>query len=204
MQNVINIESAKDMHSIEGTPVLLYSTSNLASQLGNRNVKSVPKLLHIVLPEYRNMSSFGEDFQTKYNVIPYDFRLEGTASYQTDNGIKSLHLDGRSGYAEIPAINFRRSSFSIALRFKVHDSYNQGHLLSDWSSPWQFRLYVYDRKVYVELRRSGEVQTVLFMASDRLVNVFIPPVLEYQVKELTIHDKIAPTGLRGHQKLSDI
>ena len=56
----------------------------------------------------------------------------------------------------------------------------------------------------MELRRSGEVQTVLFMASDRLVNVFIPPVLQYQVKELTIHDKIAPTGLRGHQKLSDI
>ena len=62
MKNVINIESAKDMHSIEGTPVLLYNTSNLASQLGNRNVKSVPKLLLIVLPEYRNMSSFGEDF----------------------------------------------------------------------------------------------------------------------------------------------
>ena len=36
------------MDSIEGTPVLLYSTSNLASQLVNRNVKSAPKLLHIV------------------------------------------------------------------------------------------------------------------------------------------------------------
>ena len=36
------------MHSIEGTPVLLYSTSNLASQLVNRSVKSVPKLWHIV------------------------------------------------------------------------------------------------------------------------------------------------------------
>ena len=117
------------------------------------------------------MSSLGKDLETKFKVIPYDFRLEGTASYQTDNGIKSLHLDGRSGYAEIPAINFRRSSFSIALRFNVHDSYNQGHLLSDWSSPWQFRLYVYDRKVYVELRRSGEVQIVLHMLSDRLVNI---------------------------------
>ena len=117
------------------------------------------------------MSSLGKDLETKFKVIPYDFRLEGTASYQTDNGIKSLHLDGRSGYAEIPAINFRRSSFSIALRFNVHDSYNQGHLLSDWSSPWQFRLYVYDRKVYVELRRNGEVRIMLHMASDRLVNV---------------------------------
>jgi len=56
----------------------------------------------------------------------------------------------------------------------------------------------------VELRRSGEVQTVLFMASDRLVNVFIPRVLEYQVRGLTIHDKITPTGLRGHRKLLDI
>ena len=56
----------------------------------------------------------------------------------------------------------------------------------------------------MELRRSGEVQTVLFMASDRLVNVFIPPVLEYQVRGFTIHDEIAPTGLGGHKKLSDI
>ena len=117
------------------------------------------------------MSSLGKDLETKFKVIPYDFRLEGTASYQTDNGIKSLHLDGRSGYAEIPAINFRRSSFSIALRFNVDDSYNEGHLLSDWSSPWQFRLYVSDKKVYVELRRNGEVQIMLHMGSDRLVNV---------------------------------
>ena len=37
------------MHSIKGTPVLLYNTCNLASQLVNRNVKLVPpKLLHIV------------------------------------------------------------------------------------------------------------------------------------------------------------
>ena len=116
------------------------------------------------------MSSLGKDLETKFKVIPYDFRLEGTASYQTDNGIKSLHLDGRSGYAEIPAINFRRSSFSIALRFNVPDSYNEGHLLSDWSSPWQFRLYVSDKKVYVELRRNGEEQIMLHIASDRLVN----------------------------------
>ena len=34
------------------------------------------------------------------------------------------------------------------------------------------------------------------MASDRLVNVLITPVLEYHVRGLTIHDKIAPTGLR--------
>ena len=103
------------------------------------------------------------------NIIPYAFSLEGNASYQTDGGIKSLHLDGRSGYAEIPAINFTKSSFSIALRFYVHNSHCLGHLISDWSSPGHFRLYVNHRKVLVELRRSGEVQTLLNVTSDRLV-----------------------------------
>ena len=105
-----------------------------------------------------------------YIIIPYDFRLEGDASYQTNGGIKSLHLDGISGYAEIPAINFRKSSFSIALRFNVHDSYiKERHLISDWSSPWQFRLFVHYRKVWVQLRRSGFLQDLLGMASNRLV-----------------------------------
>ena len=107
------------------------------------------------------------------NIIPYDFRLEGSASYQTNDGIKSLHLDGLSGYAEIPAVyNFRKRSFSIALRFNVHNSHRLGHLVSDWSSPWQFRLYVYERKVFVSLRRSGVSQTLLCIESDRLVRFF--------------------------------
>ena len=119
------------------------------------------------------------------NIIPYAFSLKGTASYQTDGGIKSLHLDGRSGYAEIPAINFTKSSFSIALRFNVHNSHRLGHLISDWSSPGHFRLYVNHRKVFVELRRSDVVQTLLNMTSDRLVKTrshdfSFPLVLEYQ------------------------
>ena len=105
-------------------------------------------------------------------LFPYDLRLEGSASYQTNGGIKSLHLDGLSGYAEIPAVNFRKSSFSIALRFNVHNSHYLGHLISDWSSPWQFRLYVYERKVFVDLRRSGVKKTLLSMKSDRLVTFF--------------------------------
>ena len=111
-------------------------------------------------------------------IMPYDFRLKGNALYQTNDGIKSLHLDGISGYAEIPAINFRKSSFSIALRYNVHDSnINERHLISDWSSPWQFRLFVHYRKVWVQLRRSGVSQDLLVMASSRLVkkrsNVFL-------------------------------
>ena len=103
-------------------------------------------------------------------IIPYDFRLEGDASYQTNGGIKSLHLDGISGYAEIPAINLRKSSFSIALRYNVHDSnIKERHLISDWSSPWQFRLFVHYRKVWVQLRRSSFLPNLLDMASNRLV-----------------------------------
>ena len=144
------------------------------------------------------------------NIIPYTFSLEGTASYQTDGGIKSLHLDGRSGYAEIPAINFTKSSFSIALRFYVHNSHCLGHLISDWSSPGQFRLYVNHRKVFVELRRSGVVQTLLNMTSDRLVKTrshdfSFPLVLEYQARKgIMIDDKTASTLLSAHKKLLDI
>ena len=121
------------------------------------------------------------------NIIPYAFSLKGSASYQTDGGIKSLHLDGRSGYAEISAINFTKSSFSIALRFNVHNSHCLGHLISDWSSPGQFRLYVNHRRVFVELRRSGVVQTLLNMTSNRLVKTrshdfSFPLVLEYQAR----------------------
>ena len=125
--------------------------------------------LYVLMRNDRDMIvnfNFGEYMR---NIIPYAFSLEGNASYQTDGGIKSLHLDGRSGYAEIPAINFTKSSFSIALRFYVHNSHCLGHLISDWSSPGHFRLYVNHRKVLVELRRSGEVQTLLNVTSDRLV-----------------------------------
>ena len=97
------------------------------------------------------------------------FRLEGTASYQTKGGIKSLYLDGQPGYAEIPAIDFRKSDFSIAVRFNIQDAHNGGHLISDWSSPFQFRVFVYGRLVQVVLRRSGNVQYLLRMNSNRLV-----------------------------------
>lgn len=96
-------------------------------------------------------------------------RLQGTASYQIKGGFRSLSLDGRTGYAEIPFVDFRKSSFSIAIRFNVQDIHRQGHLISDWSSPFQFRVFVMDRLVHVILRRSGELQYLLRMNSNRLV-----------------------------------
>ena len=139
-------------------------------------------------------------------IIPYDFRLEGSASYQTNGGIKSLHLDGLSGYAEIPVVNFRKNSFSIALRFNVHNSHHLGHLVSGWSSPWQFRLYVYERKVFVSLRRSGVAQTFLRMESDRLVMILFHLFLNTSQGRLgfMIDDQTTSTVLRVHQKFDVI
>ena len=139
-------------------------------------------------------------------IIPCDFRLEGSASYQTNGGIKSLHLDGLSGYAEIPAVNFRKNSFSIALRFNVHNSHHLGHLVSDWSSPWQFRLYVYERKVFVSLRRSGVAQTLLRMESDRLVMILFHLFLNTSQGRwgFMIDDETTSTVLRVHQKFDVI
>lgn len=97
----------------------------------------------------------------------YSLRLQGSALYKHEDGITSLHLDGRAGYAEIPAINIRKSSFSISIRFKVQDVYMGGHIISDWSSPFQFRLYIYGHQVHVVLRRSGKVQNLLQMYSTR-------------------------------------
>ena len=99
----------------------------------------------------------------------YPFRLRGTASYQIRSGFKSLYLDGRAGYADIPAIDFRKSSFSIAIRFNVQDVHTLGHLFSDWSSPFQFRVYVFVEHVYVHLRRPGDVLDLLHMGSTGLV-----------------------------------
>ena len=99
----------------------------------------------------------------------YSLRLQGSALYKSEDGLTSLYLDGQTAYAEIPAIDIRKSSFSISIRFKIQDVYALGHILSDWSSPFQFRMFIYGRQVHVVLRRSGEVQFLLRMNSNRLV-----------------------------------
>ena len=100
----------------------------------------------------------------------YFLRLQGSALYKSEDGLTSLYLDGQAAYAEIPAINIRKSSFSISIRLKIHDEHVIGHILSDWSSPFQFRMFIYGRRVHVVLRRSGKIQAdVLSMYSNRLV-----------------------------------
>ena len=96
-------------------------------------------------------------------------RLQRTAAYRTEDGVTSLHLDGQAGYAEIPAINIRRSNFSISVRFNLQDIQSLQHILSDWSAPFQFRLYVSNSWVHVTLRRGGNVQDLLLMSSSGFV-----------------------------------
>ena len=96
-------------------------------------------------------------------------RLQRTAAYRTEDGVTSLHLDGQAGYAEIPAINIRRSNFSISVRFNLQDIQSLQHILSDWSAPFQFRLYVSNSRVHVTLRRGGNVQDLLLMSSSGFV-----------------------------------
>ena len=96
-------------------------------------------------------------------------RLQRTAAYRTEDGVTSLHLDGQAGYVEIPAINIRRSNFSISVRFNLQDIQSLQHILSDWSAPFQFRLYVSNSQVHVTLRRGGNVQDLLLMSSSGFV-----------------------------------
>jgi hypothetical protein len=96
--------------------------------------------------------------------------LQGSALYNTEYGFTSLYLDGQAGYAEIPAINMRKSNFSLSIRIKIQDEDVLRHILSDWSSPFQFRMFLKGRQVDVVLIRSGEVQYLLQMNSDRLVD----------------------------------
>lgn len=96
-------------------------------------------------------------------------RLQRTAAYRTKDGVTSLHLDGQAGYAEIPAIDIRRSNFSISVRFNLQDIQSLQHILSDWSAPFQFRLYVSGSRVHVTLRRGGNVQDLLLMSSSGFV-----------------------------------
>ena len=100
-------------------------------------------------------------------------RLQRTAAYRTEDGVTSLHLDGQAGYAEIPAINIRRSNFSISVRFNLQDIQSLQHILSDWSAPFQFRLYVSNSQVHVTLRRGGNVQDLLLMSSSGFVYYFV-------------------------------
>ena len=100
-------------------------------------------------------------------LLPY-FRLRGTASYQFTGGIKSLFLDGRAGYAEIPAIDFPKRNFSISIRFNVQDTHQIGHLISDWSSPFQFGVFIINKKIRAVLRRVHNRDQFLFvMETDR-------------------------------------
>jgi len=115
----------------------------------------------------QELTLFQIQMDDKLTSCLYFLRLQGSALYKTEDGLTSLYLDGQAGYAEIPAINMRKSNFSISIRLNVQDQYALGHILSDWSSPFQFRMFIYNSLVHVVLRRGGDVQFLLRMSSNR-------------------------------------
>ena len=54
-----------------------------------------------------------------------------------------LYLDGRRSYAEVPAVDIKSTSFTLSCWIKI-PSYSNSHgaIFGDWSSPYQFRIYV--------------------------------------------------------------
>ena len=70
-------------------------------------------------------------------------RLFGNAKYVVDGNQQVLYLDGRRSYAEVPAVDIKSTSFTLSCWIKI-PSYSNSHgaIFGDWSSPYQFRIYV--------------------------------------------------------------
>ncbi|XP_078372311.1 uncharacterized protein LOC144655983 isoform X2 [Oculina patagonica] len=139
------------------------------------------------------------DYFWKLDGTDKGVRLQGSAVYKTEDGLTSLYLDGKAAYAEIPAINIRKRSFSISIRLKIHDVNALGHILSDWSWPFQFRLYIYRRKVQAVLRRSGlppNVQFLLQMYSDQNIKANVWTHVVFTWNRKTLKGKLYFNGIK--------
>ena len=99
-------------------------------------------------------------------------RLFGEGEYVTEQEKRVLSLAGKSTYAEVPAVDIKNTSFALAGWIYVTNPFAMGHIFSDWSHPFQFRLYVYNGALRTDLRRTGNVGTnLLNMESARCANV---------------------------------
>jgi len=80
-------------------------------------------------------------------------RLHG-ASYNNVDGRKVLYLNGSNSYADTPALPIQNVSFSILCWVQVLRPPETRNIYSDWSEPFQFRLYIHNNKLGADLRRS--------------------------------------------------
>jgi hypothetical protein len=98
-------------------------------------------------------------------LIPLYFltRPVGSVTYPRDRGRLVTCLDGKTAYLEVPAVDLRSTSFSITCWVQIMDTGVMNHIYSDWTSPFQFRFYVYGGNLMAELRGKGHLNTFVHL-----------------------------------------
>jgi len=105
--------------------------------------------------------SIGDGVQCKYIGSIFHWALDGTdssvrlhgASYKNVDGRKVLYLNGSHSCAETTAVPIQTISFSILCWVQVLSSPGTRNIYSDWSKPFQFRLYIYNQRFCTDLRK---------------------------------------------------
>ncbi|XP_031570827.1 uncharacterized protein LOC116305127 isoform X2 [Actinia tenebrosa] len=97
-------------------------------------------------------SSLNAEKYWKLDGTDKDLRSFGFMVYKEDGGRMAACFDGKTTHLETPAIDFHARSFSITCWVKVEDPNLMSHIYSDWSHPFQFRLYAYKGFLIVVLR----------------------------------------------------
>ena len=72
------------------------------------------------------------------------YSLRGGASYQYEDGIKALFMNGNGAYADTPAVSLQFPAFTITCWVKVLEpAKTPGYIYADWSTPHQFSIWVH-------------------------------------------------------------
>ncbi|KAJ7394598.1 hypothetical protein OS493_000416 [Desmophyllum pertusum] len=78
-----------------------------------------------------------------------DVSLINGATYEEEDGVKSLYLSGSGAYATTPAVDFGKTSFTIASWVKLQNPVNdQSVIYSDWVNP---RIFLFSASWYTRL-----------------------------------------------------
>jgi hypothetical protein len=121
----------------------------------------------------------------KYQLmwIFYHNRSFGSIIHKEDNGRMVTCFDGKTTHLETPAVDFHTRSFTITCWVKVKDPGLMGHIYSDWSHPFQFRLYAYHESLIAVLRGSGGVHNLVFLSTwvQQSLHVYLA-IISYSLK----------------------
>ncbi|KAJ7351702.1 hypothetical protein OS493_035962 [Desmophyllum pertusum] len=100
-----------------------------------------------------------------------DVSLVDGATYEEEDGVKSLYLSGSGAYATTPAVDFGKTSFTIASWVKLQNPVtSQSTIYSDWSLPVKFIFDAYS---------SGKLRFGAYISKGRKkrwINAGFPPI----------------------------